>query len=91
MTTVIFNEPPAPPAGEQWCPMCLMIAKWFQLESDPDWTKYPGDGQRGKHIIPWPEDVTLWTARYRAVSDISHLGLVEVCWQHVAGLQRGHG
>lgn len=90
MGRVIMN---GPPEGD-WCPVCLMQAKQQHWELNQDKIKEgveaPGDKLT---VIPWLDGLTreLNEAAYLAVpGEAPQLGLMRLCWGHVAGMMAAH-
>jgi hypothetical protein len=80
-----------PADAENICPFCLMKAKQLQWEmyQDEIQAAYKASGDKVTYIA-WPAglDKQLGEARYVAVSgDAPQLGLVRLCWDHVAGVK----
>jgi hypothetical protein len=87
MTAVRFCEPPPPPEGQRWCVMCLMLAKHAITEkAGPDrLIALARDGKKGVHWVPWDRDGFLLPAYCRGFTEMPQLGIVDVCWTHLAG------
>jgi hypothetical protein len=89
MGTVHLNGPPLDIAAGA-CPFCLMHAKQVQWEmyQDEITAGQKASGDKMKRI-PWPPalDKEIFAGEYLAVpGEAPSLGLVRLCWDHVAGL-----
>lgn len=83
-----FCEPPEPPAGEDWCQFCLMLAKAALTRANRvQLEEIARDRKPGVHWVPWNNKIILRPGRYHAFSDMPSLGLLLLCWDHVAGIQ----
>ena len=68
---------------------CLMLAKSHITQ------KYSSrideavrDGNKQSVVwIPWDNDITLRPASYKGLSDMPQLGLLWLCWDHLAGVK----
>lgn len=92
MSLVRFVDPPEPPADAEhgWCTMCLMLAKTRIGKQNFDAINAAvndGHGRDKVAWIPWDKSIELFPGWYYAVSDWPALGLLWLCWTHVAGMQ----
>lgn len=88
MSRIILTGLPSPPAGEQWCALCGMLAKGvINGEYAARFAEILADG-RDEDIevavmLPFP----LQVAAIRAVAaEAMQAGPLDLCWTHVAGL-----
>lgn len=89
MTRIRFSEPPEQADGLPWCTFCLMLAKsQINAAHKEELEKLANDDHpKAVHWVPWDTSITLLPGRYRGLSDITALGIVDVCFTHLAGLQ----
>ena len=88
MTEVHFSEPPPPPDGCQWCQWCLMAAKSRITQAHgAEIGRLVADGEKGQRWIPWDNRIALRPGRYRGLSDMPQLGILDLCWDHLAGVR----
>lgn len=93
MSNIWFADPPDPPEGREWCLVCLMRAKDYITELHPDLVKIAEDGKAADHWVPWENAVKLMPAVCHGLCNVPQLGLVPVCWSHLAtaSLRQGSG
>jgi hypothetical protein len=92
MTHIRLVEPPGPPDGQEWCPICLMRAKHAQISrcaAEIDRLTRDGMDKLTKWI-PWPDDAELRPARYRGASALMpQLGPLLLCWECIGFIDAG--
>ncbi len=78
---------PAPPQGKVWCVACVAFAKAkINDEYGPQMVQLANDGQEGDFWFE-PRALHLEPATVRGLcGQLQQLGLVELCWTHVAGI-----
>jgi hypothetical protein len=85
VTDVWFTAPPDPPEGERWCLHCLMQAKDMLTDLHKDLiAELMRDGKPGHHWIAWDNKIRLQPAITVGMSSIPQLGLVDLCFSHLA-------
>lgn len=88
MTEFRFNPPPDPPDGQVWCLACLINAKKQIIEraeeAHPDWPDLVKDGKNQIKWIPWDREIHLHLAVTKGLTEDTRLGMVDVCWTHLA-------
>lgn len=89
MTRIRFSEPPDAPDGVPWCTFCLMLAKsQINAQRKDELEKLANDDNpKAVHWVPWDTTIALLPGRYRGLSDITALGVIDVCFTHLAGLK----
>jgi hypothetical protein len=89
VTRIRFNEPPDPPDGRVWCVMCLMLAKNQITSAHPELAEVQASSKTLTHYVAWDTTIMLMPAMTKGISDVPQLGVVDVCWTHLAGIKVG--
>jgi hypothetical protein len=91
MTQIWFADPPPPPEGTPWCLMCLMIAKSYLSDLHAEeLAQLAADGKPGSQWFAWDDSIPLQPGRYRGLSDIAALGIIDLCFTHLKGAKLHH-
>jgi hypothetical protein len=90
MADVHMNGPAAvAPGGLRWCVICLAAVKYRHWKATKAERDAGAAAKGGQVVIAWDErhGAGLRVGHYRAIcADAPALGLVPLCWDHVAGV-----
>lgn len=80
---------PRPPEGQQWCVACVMFAKArINTEYGHQITSLAADGIDEDFVIKPARPPRLEVAVVRGLcAQVQQLGILDLCWTHVAGVQ----
>lgn len=86
--TVAWLDLPEPPPGRSWCMACVMFGKaQVNNQMHEHVARLAADGKDGEvrlqPVVPHLEPATV----RGLCSQLQDLGILELCWTHVAGIE----